>query len=95
MNKGIIVWAALAYSVAAGAQKVDFNNTSTWAEDRLTEPGYTPWAIGQGTSASATIDGIGITVGVADAQQGRVIKGNWWKQGVQAYSKLVSEGIGV
>ena len=29
MNKGIIVWAALAYSVAAGAQKVDFNNTST------------------------------------------------------------------
>lgn len=95
MNKGIIVWAALAYSVAAGAQKVDFNNTSTWAEDRLTEPGYTPWAIGQGTSASATIDGIGITVGVADAQQGRVIKGNWWKQGVQAYSKLVSDGIGV
>lgn len=95
MKKGVIILAAMAYTITAGAQKIDFNNTSTWAEDRLTETGYTAWAVGQGTSASTTVDGIGITVSVADGQQGRVLKGNWWKQGVQTYSKLVGDGIGV
>lgn len=91
----MLVCAALALATTAGAQKIDFNNTTTWAEDRLTETGYTAWAVGQGTSATATVDGITITVSVADGAADRVLKGNWWKQGVQTYSKLVSDGIGV
>lgn len=95
MKKSLLACAALVYAVTSGAQKIDFNNTSTWAEDRLTETGYTAWAVGQGTSATATVDGITITVSVDGGAADRVLKGNWWKQGVQSYSKLVSDGIGV
>ena len=95
MKKLTLACAALACAMAASAQKIDFNNTTSWAEDRLTETGYSPWAIGQGTSFTATFDGITVTVALPAGATGQVIKGNWWKQGVQSHSKLVDDGIAV
>ncbi len=95
MKRTPAICAALAIAMAATAQKIDFNNTTSWAEERLTEAGYTPWAIGQGTSFTTTAGGIAITVALPEGTTGQVIKGNWWKQGVQSHSKLVGDGIGV
>lgn len=78
---------------AANAQKIDINSNVSWADDRITETGFTPWVIGQGQEATTTVDGITITVANAEGSAGQVVKGNWWKQGVQSHSKLVADGV--
>ena len=78
---------------AANAQKIDINSNVSWAADRITETGFTPWVIGQGQEAATTVDGITITVANAEGSAGQVVKGNWWKQGVQSHSKLVADGV--
>lgn len=90
----MIIGAAMAAcAVSASAQMIDLNNNSTWSSDRLTEEGYTPWVVGQCETAEATFDGVTITISNGAGSAGRVLKGNWWKDGVQNYSKLVGDGV--
>lgn len=81
--------------VSAQAQRIDINNTSNWAEDRLTETGYTAWPVGTVSSATITVDGITVTASLENTSSAQTLKGNWWKDGVQKYSKLVSDGLAV
>ena len=87
---------ALVSVMSATAQKIDFNNTTNWAEDRLTETGFTAWPVGTETGViSKTVDGVTITIQRAADSAGGAVKGNWWKDGVQRYSKLIGDGIAV
>ena len=80
---------------AGKAQRIDINNTSNWAEERLTEAGYTAWTVGTTKEAQITVDGVTIKAMVEGQQADRTLKGEWWKDGVQKYSKLTSDGLGV
>ncbi|MBR1933864.1 MAG: hypothetical protein IJ841_09290 [Prevotella sp.] len=90
MKKLFFTTALLGLALAAGAQRIDINNSQNRTED-----GFEGWVIGTATQASTTADGITITATIDGTQQGRTLKGEWWKDGVNKYSKLVSDGVGV
>ncbi len=91
MRKALSVSVALLLTIGMQAQKIDFNNTQNRTED-----GFTPWAVGQESSSFAnTIDGITLTISRGDGSLGTTIMGEWWKDGVNKYSKLTSDGITV
>ena len=87
--------AALLSALCAHAQKIDINNTANWSEDRLTETGYKAWPIGTVSNASITVDGVTVKIAVSGKTSSRTLKGNWWKDGIQKYSKLVDDGVAV
>ena len=93
MRRSILVCALLSLLTNAGAQRIDINNTTNWAEERLTETGFTAWPIGTTTQATITVNGITITAIVDGGSAQRTLKGNWWKDGVQKYSRLVGDGL--
>ena len=93
MRRSILVCAFLGLLTNAGAQRIDINNTTNWAEERLTETGFTAWPIGTTTQATITVNGITITATVDGGSAQRTLKGNWWKDGVQKYSRLVGDGL--
>lgn len=82
--------ALLLSAMAMQAQRIDINNSSNKTED-----GYIAWTIGTTKQAEVTADGITITATIDGIQQGRTLKGEWWKDGVNKYSKLVCDGVGV
>ena len=81
-------------AISASAQKIDFNLTGK--ESSSTEDGYTSWSFGRTTSAQTkTFDGITVKV---EAVKGNGFAGNgcncnWWKDGVNKYSKLISDAV--
>ena len=90
MKKACIIGAAMFLATGVMAQKIDFNNSS----DR-TEDGYTAWPVGIESTLEKTVDGITFTITRADGSAGLKIMGEWWKDGVNKYSKLTSDGITV
>ncbi len=89
--KQLLLTAALLASVAtAQAQRIDINNSQN-----RTEEGYTSWVVGTTTRATVTADGITVTATIDGPQQNRTLKGEWWKDGVNKYSRLVGDGVGV
>lgn len=81
----------MAVATAAQAQKIDFNNTKN-----ITDDGFTPWMVGLATgSISQTVDGVTFTVSRAEGSIGTHLMGEWWKDGVNKYSKLTSDGLTV
>ena len=93
MKRLLIPTLMLAVAATTMAQRIDINNTTNWSEDRLTETGFTAWPIGTTTLATITVDGITINATVDGGSDQRTLKGNWWKDGVQKYSKLVGDGL--
>ena len=81
-------------AINVSAQKIDFNLTGK--ENSSTEDGYTSWSFGRTTSAQTkTFDGITVKV---EAVKGNGFAGNgcncnWWKDGVNKYSKLISDAV--
>lgn len=91
MKRLTTISAALLLTLAMQAQKIDFNNSQNRTED-----GYASWVVGiEKGSFNQTIDGITITVARAEGSAGTAIMGEWWKDGVNKYSKLTSDGITV
>lgn len=77
------------------AQKIDFNMTGR-SDAEGTEPGYTPWAVTECESATATFEGVTITLSPDKAYAGIHILTKYWKQGVVNYGyKLVGDGLAV
>lgn len=72
------------------AQRIDINNNQNRTED-----GYTAWEVGTEKTASKTVNGITFTFNIEGTNTSRTLKGNWWKDGVNKYSKLVSDGMTV
>ena len=90
MKKLLLTLALTAAMTAVQAQHIDINNS----QDR-TETDYTPWTIGTVKTATTTVDGLTLTFTVEGSASDRTLKGEWWKDGVNKYSRLVSDGVGV
>ena len=90
MKKSLLTTVLLAVTAGLEAQRIDINNS----QDR-TEEGYASWVVGTTTRATVTVDGITITATIDGTQQGRTLKGEWWKDGVNKHSRLVCDGMGV
>lgn len=90
MKKRLLTTILLATTMAMQAQRIDINNSQN-----RTEEGYSPWTIGTTTQSSITVDGITVKATIDGTQQNRTLKGEWWKDGVNKYSKLTSDGMGV
>lgn len=90
MKQTLLLMAMLTAGIGATAQRIDINNSQN-----RTETDYTGWVVGTQTEATTTIDGLTLTLGIDGAATGRTLKGEWWKDGVNKYSKLVSDGVGV
>lgn len=92
--------AALAFvAMAAEAQKIDFNLPGK--ESTSTEDGFVSWSMGRTMGSQSaefeTPDGGKITIKVeavtGEGFEGNGVNCNWWKDGVNKYSKLVSDGV--
>lgn len=77
--------------LAANAQKIDFDLSGK--ESTSTEEGFTSWAVGRVKSVTRDFDGVTVKVEAAPGTAANGIVNNWWKDGVNKYSKLVSDGI--
>ena len=82
--------AVMAATTGAEAQRIDIDNSQN-----KTEADYTGWSIGTTKTATTTVDGITLTFAVEGNATNRTLKGEWWKDGVNKYSKLVCDGVGV
>ena len=94
MIKKMALAAVVAVCAQAQAQRIDINNSSNRTEDD-----FTGWVIGTESTASITVDGVTVKLSVetdgSTASTSRTLKGEWWKDGVNKYSKLVCDGVGV
>lgn len=80
--------------MGANAQKIDFNLSGK--ESTSNEDGYTSWAVNRASGAQTkTVDGVTIKVEAVggDGFAGNGCMSNWWKDGVNKYSKLVSDAV--
>ncbi len=86
--------ALLATVTAANAQRIDINNSQNKTED-----GFEGWVISTTTRATITAESaqgkVTVVATIDGQQQGRTLKGEWWKDGVNKFSKLTSDGVGV
>jgi len=90
MKRMLLTTFALAILTAVDAQRIDINNGQNRTED-----GYTGWVIGTESKSTVTAEGVTITATIDGMQDGRTLKGEWWKDGVSKYSRLVGDGVGV
>ncbi len=90
MKKLFLSFVLLSLAMGLQAQRIDINNSQNKTAD-----GFTAWTIGTTTQSSVTVDGITVKATVDGTQQNRTLKGEWWKDGVNKYDKLVCDGVGV
>lgn len=91
MQKRFFLFAAVvAYALCTKGQYIDFNNSQNRTED-----GYEGWSIGNESTVSGSFGGLTISLSVEGGGADRILKGEWWKDGVNKYSKLTSDGVGV
>lgn len=82
--------------MAIHAQRIDFNLPGKDAQSL--EDSYTGWSVGRQQSAEASFTDAGgntITIKVESVPglTGNAVNCNWWKEGTQVHSKLVSDAI--
>ena len=96
MKKQLLIITALASGLSAYSQQIDFNLAGRQAS-QVTEDGYTPWAVATTRHDSMLLQNSGITVKIAldDSNTGMTMKSCWWKDGLNKYSKLISDGVTV
>ena len=75
--------------------KIDFDQSGR-STSEVGEPGYTPWVIASGNSATMVVNGITFTVS-KKGLAGDGLGTNWYKTGIQApyYARLVNDGVTV
>ncbi len=78
--------------MSIAAQKIDFNKGGRPESEGL-EEGYSPWIVDEATSATATFDGVTITLSCDEAYEGETVMSNYWKQGVTNGAKLVGDAV--
>jgi hypothetical protein len=79
--------------VNVSAQKIDFDFFGRQSTE-TTETGYTHWEFPKQVVADTmTVDGITIIVTNSPNSAGTVVGCEWWKNGVQRYSKLVGDCV--
>lgn len=81
-------------SAGMQAQKIDFNLSGR--SNSSTADGFAYWEVNRAQGAqTATFDGVTITVSAVtgDGFEGNGMNNNWWKDGVNKYDKLVSDGV--
>ena len=86
----MILLALTAGAGMADAQRIDIDNGQ-----KKTEEGFTSWTFANAATATTTIDGITLKLGIEGTSTGRTLKCEWWKDGVNKYSKLVGDGVGI
>jgi hypothetical protein len=97
MKKVLLLCVIAMISTAMWAQKIDFNLPGRQAS-QVTETGYTPWAVTTGVQESLVPDStkaLKITIANGPNSAGKTLRSNWWKDGVNKYSKLVGDGVAV
>lgn len=93
-NKSLFV-ALLLSTCAASAQKIDFD---FYGRSNVTETDFSAWSFAETESVSAVYDGVTIKISASTSDElpnGVALITNWWKDGVNKYSKLTSDGINV
>lgn len=90
MKRLLVAMALAGCMMQAQAQHIDINNISNRTED-----GYTGWSFANTTMAQTTVDGVTLKLGIDGSTTGRTLKCEWWKDGVNKYSRLVCDGVGV
>ena len=90
MKQLLIILALTAVVGTADAQRIDIDNGQ-----KKTEEGFTSWTFANAATATTTIDGITLKLGIEGTSTGRTLKCEWWKDGVNKYSKLVGDGVGI
>ena len=79
-----------AFSISA--QKIDFNKGGRPESEGL-EEGYSPWVVGETTSATETFDGVTVTLSCDPSYEGETVMSNYWKQGVTNGARLVGDAV--
>lgn len=90
MKQLLIILALTAVVSTADAQRIDIDNGQ-----KKTEEGFTSWTFANAATATTTIDGITLKLGIEGTSTGRTLKCEWWKDGVNKYSRLVGDGVGI
>ncbi|WP_281336092.1 T9SS type A sorting domain-containing protein [Flavobacterium eburneipallidum] len=72
--------------------KIDFDQSGRQPAE-VNEPGYIPWVIASGITASKTENGVTFTINKGD--KGTQLATNWYKAGLLApdYARLISDGV--
>lgn len=94
MKKLTLCGLSLLTAMAMEAQKIDFNLTGK--ESTSTADGYTSWAVNRAKGAQTmTVDGVTVKVETSTGAdiEGNGVMSNWWKDGVNKYDKLISDGV--
>ncbi len=94
-SAALVAVAALpAYGQSSGLPeiKVDLNQAGR-QEAEVNEPGYLPWAVSGGTSASETFEGV--TVTLSQQGSGSGLRTDWYKAGIDSHVRLASDGVTV
>lgn len=90
-----IAWLTTSTIVAQNpVVKIDFDQSGRSTAE-VGEPGYIPWVIASGTTASKTENGV--TFKITKGTNGTQLATNWYKAGLLApdYARLVSDGVTV
>jgi hypothetical protein len=90
MKKQLLTVAMCLIALGIHAQSIDFDLVN---KTGITETNYSTWAVATGASAEATFGGVSISVTNGTHSTADVIQSNWWKDGVNKYSKLIGDGI--
>ena len=90
MKKQLLTVAMCLIALGIHAQSIDFDLVN---KTGITETNYSTWAVATGASAEATFGGVSISVTNGAHSTADVIQSNWWKDGVNKYSKLIGDGI--
>lgn len=90
MKKQLLTVAMCLIALGIHAQSIDFDLVN---KTGITETNYSTWAVATGASAEATFGGVSISVANGAHSTADVIQSNWWKDGVNKYSKLIGDGI--
>ena len=88
----LLTIALLIGALNALAQRIDFNKGGRPESEGL-EEGYQPWIVNEAASATATFDGVTITLSCDPAYEGETVMSNYWKQGVTNGAKLVGDAV--
>ena len=96
MKCNIILPFMLLAAVSAQGQKIDFNLPGK--ESQSTENGYESWTVGRTANSEQsflTPEGNTVTIKAESVAgtEGNAINCNWWKDGTNKYSKLVSDAL--
>ncbi|MCI6504449.1 MAG: hypothetical protein MSA13_07540 [Prevotella sp.] len=96
MRKLTIMLLAATCALTVSAQRIDFNLPGK--ESQSIEDGFTNWAVGRTMSDECSFTdeyGNAITIKAESVEglTGNAVFCNWWKDGVNKYSRLISDAI--